>query len=67
MNDAAQDYVRIVLAMGEHDPDYVDAYYGPAEWREQVRAATPSLPEIHDTAIRLREQFAAMESSPRRD
>ena len=27
-------YVKLVLAMGEHDTDYVDAYYGPAEWKD---------------------------------
>jgi len=33
MNTLAQDYVRLVLAMGQHDADYVDAYYGPPEWK----------------------------------
>ncbi len=67
MNDAAIQYVRLVLAMGEHDADYVDAYYGPAAWRDEVRAARPSLSEIQESAGILREQFVAMESSPRRD
>src|SRR5688500_16631028 len=67
MNDAAARYVRLVRAMGEHDSDYVDAYYGPAEWREQVRAAPPSLEEIHRSAEVLRDELAPMEPSPRRD
>ncbi len=29
MNALAERYVRLVLAMGVHDADYVDAYYGP--------------------------------------
>jgi len=29
----AADYVRLVLAVGQHDADYVDAYYGPPEWQ----------------------------------
>ena len=33
MNALAERYVRLVLAMGQHDADYVDAYYGPAEWK----------------------------------
>ena len=37
MNDAAERYVKLVLSMGEHDADYVDAFYGPAAWREEVR------------------------------
>ena len=33
MDDLAAAYVKLVLAVGQHDPDYVDAYYGPQEWR----------------------------------
>jgi len=33
MRDLAERYVRLVLGIGHHDPDYVDAYYGPADWR----------------------------------
>ena len=33
MNSTAEQYVRLVLAVGQHDPDYVDAYYGPPEWK----------------------------------
>ncbi|HEY6506874.1 MAG TPA: hypothetical protein VIY56_02605 [Vicinamibacterales bacterium] len=33
MNALAERYVRLVLALGQHDADYVDAYYGPPEWK----------------------------------
>ncbi|WP_256717873.1 hypothetical protein [Shewanella sp. UCD-KL12] len=33
LNAVAERYVRIVLAIGMHDPFYVDAYYGPEIWR----------------------------------
>jgi hypothetical protein len=33
MNDIAENYVKVVLKVGQFDPDYVDAYYGPAEWK----------------------------------
>jgi len=33
MNDIAERYVRLVLAVGQHDKDYVDAYYGDPDWR----------------------------------
>ena len=38
MNSAAETYVKLVLAVGEHDSDYVDAFYGPPEWRDAARA-----------------------------
>ena len=40
MNAIAERYVKLVLAMGEHDADYVDAYYGPPEWREAAKGRT---------------------------
>lgn len=36
MNPIAEQYVKLVLAVGEHDDGYVDAYYGPDEWRTAV-------------------------------
>jgi len=30
----AERYVKLALELGEYDPDYVDAYLGPAEWAE---------------------------------
>ncbi len=29
----AESYVKVVLKVGLYDPDYVDAYYGPEEWK----------------------------------
>ena len=64
LNTAAERYVRLVLAMGEHDADYVDAYYGPPEWREQVKADKPSLQKIYDDALALRRDIAAIPVPP---
>ncbi len=46
MNRIAESYVRLALALGEHDPSYVDAYYGPPEWREQAKARKLPLDSI---------------------
>ena len=61
MNDAAEQYVRLVLAMGEHDADYVDSYYGPPAWREDARANKQTLAEIHASAVALRETLASVD------
>ena len=42
----AERYVKIVLALGQHDADYVDAYYGPPEWRKEAEATKQPLAEI---------------------
>ncbi|MCW8996691.1 MAG: hypothetical protein OQK77_12830, partial [Psychromonas sp.] len=33
MNSIAEGYVKLVLNVGQYDPLYVDAYYGPEEWK----------------------------------
>ncbi len=35
MNAVAERYAHLVVALGQHDPDYVDAFYGPADWKTQ--------------------------------
>ncbi|HEY2829581.1 MAG TPA: hypothetical protein VGJ88_05630 [Thermoanaerobaculia bacterium] len=59
MNRSAESYVKLVLAMGEHDADYVDAYYGPPEWRASMREKKPSLAEIHHGAKALLDELRA--------
>jgi len=38
MHAVAEAYVRLALAVGQYDDNYIDAYYGPAAWREEVEA-----------------------------
>jgi hypothetical protein len=57
VNKVAEAYVKLVLAMGQHDPDYVDAYYGPPEWKEQSKEKK-LLDAIAVEARRLRDQLA---------
>jgi hypothetical protein len=58
VNDLAAAYVRLVLAMGLHDEDYVDAYHGPPEWRAEVEREQPQLAEIHHRATQLSAELA---------
>ncbi|GGZ02755.1 hypothetical protein ACFFTM_21100 [Pseudoduganella plicata] len=42
VQDVAERYRKLVLAVGQHDKDYVDAYYGPPALQEQaVREQRP--------------------------
>ena len=45
----SHEYVRLVLAMGHHDHDYVDAYYGPAAIKAEADSATLSLDDLQKT------------------
>ncbi len=49
----AERYVKLVLAVGQHDNDYVDAFYGPAEWRKEAEAAKTPLATIDSQAATL--------------
>ena len=55
LDEPAAAYVKLALALGEHDADWVDAYYGPPEWREAVKAEKKSLADIHAEATALRD------------
>ncbi len=46
MNGIAEQYVKLVLALGQHDADYVDAYYGPPEWKAEAAAAKVPLDDL---------------------
>jgi len=59
LNAIAERYVKLVLALGQHDADYVDAYYGPAEWKVQVEAEKRPLVAIANESARLREAISA--------
>jgi hypothetical protein len=49
----AEQYVKLVLAVGQHDADYVDAYYGPPEWKTAAEARKRPLSEIRGEAEAL--------------
>ena len=57
MNEAGEAYVKLVLALGTHDADYVDAYYGPPEWRAEAEAAKPPVDTIRARALALVERL----------
>ena len=61
INNVAQSYVKLALQVGQHDPDYVDAYYGPGEWRERSKKDTSSLADIADTAAKLLDELASFD------
>ena len=53
MNEIAERYVKLVLAMGQHDPAYVDSYYGPPEWKAEAEKGKRPFADIDADAQRL--------------
>lgn len=60
VNNIAESYVKLVLALGQHDPDYVDAYYGPQEWKEQQKKPLDSV--AHE-ATQLQDRLAKIDGT----
>jgi hypothetical protein len=61
----AAEYVRLVLAVGRHDGNFVDAYYGPPEWKAAAEAGEPrALAGLRDEAQRLIEGIAGADHAP---
>ena len=61
LDPIAERYVRLALALGEHDEDYVDAYFGPAAWREQAKEAALDLGAIIMAADQLAAELKALD------
>lgn len=61
VQDVAERYTRLVLAIGVHDPAYVDAYYGSPALLEQVTKDRQGLP-----AIRAEIELALAALAPQR-
>jgi hypothetical protein len=64
MNAVAEQYAHLVLALGRHDPDYVDAFYGPAEWKTQAEKERKSLDMIGTEATELIATLAKIPDAP---
>jgi hypothetical protein len=62
MDGIAEQYVKLVLSLGQHDRDYVDAYYGPPEWRKEAESAKLTLDAIGSQAGVLRKRLAGLTS-----
>jgi len=60
MNAIAPAYVKLVLAVGQHDKDYVDAFYGPREWKTEAEASKKPLAAIASEADALIARLQAL-------
>lgn len=53
LDDSVRGYIRLAVALGEHDLNSLDYSYEPAEWVADVRAHPPSYLEIRKSAETL--------------
>jgi hypothetical protein len=62
MAPIAERYVKLVLAIGQHDADFVDAYYGPPEWQSAAHAEAVPLDELRREAAGILEALASTDA-----
>jgi hypothetical protein len=63
MDTMAEQYVKLVLALGQHDKDYVDAYYGPPQWKEDAERSKIDIDTIGSRAQALANDIGRQSSS----
>lgn len=63
LNHIAESYVKLVLAVGQHDTNYVDAFYGPKEWLTEAQSAKKSLDAIKQAALPLAAELDSLDSN----
>jgi len=57
--NVGREYVRLALALDQHLPGYIDAYFGPPDWQEQAKTEGPRpLPELAQQASMLAVEIA---------
>ncbi len=59
LDESAEEYVHLALAIDRHDPGFVDAYAGPPAWREEAARGEPvPLEELAARTARLQAELA---------
>ncbi len=58
----AREYVALTLEIGEREPGYVDAYYGPPEWAAAAKAAPRTVPQLIQGAAALTQRLEGLSS-----
>ena len=61
LDPIAEAYVHLTLEIGEREPGYVDAYYGPGEWAQQAKLSPRPLPELRTAAESLLKQLSTVD------
>lgn len=57
LNPLAESYVRLALEIGTYEEGYIDAYYGPPEWKTEAEANPRSTADLKTAADALSAQI----------
>ena len=65
LDDIARQYVMLSLEIGTHEDGYIDAYYGPAEWKQAAEASPRALPALAEAVDALDTGITALDMTGR--
>ncbi|MEQ8935987.1 MAG: hypothetical protein RIE56_09385 [Amphiplicatus sp.] len=60
IDQIAEGFVKLALAVGQQDPNFVDAYDGPPEWQAEAIAQKRSLEDLEADALGLQERLVEL-------
>ncbi|HZG45333.1 MAG TPA: hypothetical protein VEZ41_03575 [Allosphingosinicella sp.] len=60
LNAIAEAYVGLSLEAGTHEEGYIDAYYGPPEWKQAAEAKPRSVAQLGQAAAALQTRLRAI-------
>jgi hypothetical protein len=60
VDDCVHEYLRLVVSLGERDPDSLDFYFGPESLVSEERRNPPKLGELHLRTLSLRERVCGL-------
>ena len=63
VQDVAEHYRKLVLAIGQHDSSYVDAYYGPPALEQEAARKKQSLASIHAEVAAMQADIAQLKAA----
>ncbi len=55
--------MKLSLEIGEREPGYIDAYYGPAEWQDAAKAHVRDVPQLREAVAALSQRIAAVDEA----
>jgi hypothetical protein len=61
VDSVAEKYVRLSLVLGQYDPDYVDAYTGPEEWKPEPLPEGENKIPAYELAMKAEELVKELE------
>jgi len=63
LDQMAEKYVKLVLEVGQYDSDFVDAYYGPEEWKPSTEKQDSMPKSFLTRAEELLDQIKKLDNS----